>query len=52
VRVFASPEGRDLLLSTCNPDNLLWFDTQRETPRLFRPMANWLEGAPPAGPPM
>jgi hypothetical protein len=52
VRVFATPNGRDLLLSTCNPDNLLWFDPQRETPRLFRPMANWLKGSTPVGPPM
>ncbi|MBL8003147.1 MAG: DUF4340 domain-containing protein [Flavobacteriales bacterium] len=52
VRVFATPDGRNLLHSTCNPDNVLWFDPQRETPRLFRPMANWLKGSTPVGPPM
>ncbi len=52
VKLYATPDGRFLLHSTCNPDNLLWFDGAREVPRLFRPRESWLVGAPPAGPPM
>lgn len=52
VQVYPTPDGRFLLHSTANPDNLLWFDVERELPRLFRPRENWLVGAAPAGPPM
>lgn len=50
VSLYAVPDGRFLLNSTCNPDNLLWFDAGREVPRLFRSRENWFLGATPAGP--
>jgi hypothetical protein len=51
VRVFATPAGRMILYSSLNPDNLMWFDAERELPRMFRERNNWLPGATPAGPP-
>jgi hypothetical protein len=50
VSLYALPDGRFLLRSSCNPDNLLWFDPEREVPRLFRARENWFLGATPAGP--
>lgn len=52
VQVHQSPEGRFILHSSVNPENLLWFDAERELPRLFRPRDNWLVGATPTGPRM
>ncbi len=51
VEVHPSPDGRFILHSSVNPENLLWFDAERELPRLFRPRDNWLVGATPTGPP-
>jgi hypothetical protein len=50
VSLYAVPDGRFLLHSSCNPDNLLWFDPEREVPRLFRPRGNWFVGVTPTGP--
>ena len=50
VSIYATRDARFLLHSSLNPDNLLWFDAQRELPRLLRPRGNWLPGATPTSP--
>ena len=50
VSIYATRDARFLLHSSLNPDNLLWFDAERELPRLFRPRGNWLPGATPTSP--